>query len=370
MRFDMHKWGILLLLFIFVGCGSDTEITTEKVFNDSSDKLTQTKIVPTLDTPMPEGNVIWCSTFQLAWNELKNDIIKSPIQLTDPVVNAIAQSLNNAKQGKNDLDTQDYYAKAGYVADGIIETIKQEMAAKFPDYDTSHLIPGGEEIIWAYSYLNVRAKFTEPFMEQAFTFINSDGTSTNIEGFGLRESYRSGRRDIARQIDVLYFKEYDEKFGLEEFIIDPCKFTSPYQVILACVEPMDTLNKTIAYIETKIEEFKTADIHESEKIFSGGDELSVPVTCWKIEHDYKKLIGVNLKNKGFDELFIGKALQDISFRLDRSGAFVVSEGNADLMECQPRDFKFNRPFMIYLKKRDGGEPFFAMWVDNAELLNK
>jgi hypothetical protein len=27
-----------------------------------------------------------------------------------------------------------------------------------------------------------------------------------------------------------------------------------------------------------------------------------------------------------------------------------------------------RPFLIYLKKRGAGHPFFVMWVDNAELL--
>ena len=33
-------------------------------------------------------------------------------------------------------------------------------------------------------------------------------------------------------------------------------------------------------------------------------------------------------------------------------------------------FFFNRPFLVILQKRNGKRPFFVMWVDNAELLDK
>ncbi len=29
---------------------------------------------------------------------------------------------------------------------------------------------------------------------------------------------------------------------------------------------------------------------------------------------------------------------------------------------------FDRPFLLYLKKRAGGRPYFAMWIDDPELL--
>jgi hypothetical protein len=33
-------------------------------------------------------------------------------------------------------------------------------------------------------------------------------------------------------------------------------------------------------------------------------------------------------------------------------------------------YVFDRPFLIYLKKRGATRPYFAMWVDNAELLRR
>ncbi|MBI9017568.1 MAG: hypothetical protein JEZ07_09950 [Phycisphaerae bacterium] len=367
--------GAFAVLFLINGCSdkeASIDVGTKKVFDGNSDKLQQTMIVPTLDTPMEDGkNIIWCSSFQLAWNELKDDIVKDSLQLNESNANVVAQRLNQAKQSLNDLDSSDFYAKAGYVKDQVVETIIKEMAAKFPNYDTSHLKAEDGEVIWVYGYLNARAKFDIPFVKErlGISFKDIDGKMIQVQSFGLFHSGLEERENLAKQIDVLYFKETKDKYGLEEFIIDPCKTTQPYQVILACVGHGKTLEETIADVETKIREFKPADIPERERGFMVGDQLSVPVTCWKIGHDFEELLGKHLKNKGLKHLFISRSMQDISFRLDRSGAVVVSEGGV-AMVCQPREFIFNRPFLIYLKKRDGGEPFFAMWVDNAELLNK
>src|SRR5438552_18000947 len=43
-----------------------------KSFDAPSTSLRQTAIVPTLDTPVPEGkSAVWCASFQLAWDRLK-----------------------------------------------------------------------------------------------------------------------------------------------------------------------------------------------------------------------------------------------------------------------------------------------------------
>ena len=64
-----------------------------------------------------------------------------------------------------------------------------------------------------------------------------------------------------------------------------------------------------------------------------------------------------------------EAKQGIKFKLDRCGAMLESEATI-MVASIPRYFIFNRPFLIYMKKRDCEQPFFVMWVDNAELLNR
>ena len=61
------------------------------------------------------------------------------------------------------------------------------------------------------------------------------------------------------------------------------------------------------------------------------------------------------------------AQQDIQFRLDRSGAELKSEAKIMMLPI-PTYFILDRPFLIYMKKRDAKSPYFVMWVDNAALL--
>lgn len=80
---------------------------------------------------MPENkNVIWCGTFQIAWDRFKNDIIKEPIKLIGS--EELANHLNRNEFSPENLESESFYAEAGFVRDGIIEQIQREMANRFP----------------------------------------------------------------------------------------------------------------------------------------------------------------------------------------------------------------------------------------------
>ncbi|MHC4439849.1 MAG: hypothetical protein ACYS3S_21030, partial [Planctomycetota bacterium] len=65
----------------------------------------------------------------------------------------------------------------------------------------------------------------------------------------------------------------------------------------------------------------------------------------------------------------------IDFALSRTGVVLKSDA---IIIIPPRGgltgsrhFHFDRPFLIYLKKREpAATPFFVMWVDNAELMQE
>jgi len=92
---------------------------------------------------------------------------------------------------------------------------------------------------------------------------------------------------------------------------------------------------------------------------------------WRVSHHFKELEGKDKQflNPELSSLYLDTAFQMIQFRLDRSGAELSSESKAFVAPI-PSHFYFNRPFLIILKKRDVKHPFFVMWVDNAELLDK
>jgi hypothetical protein len=173
-------------------------------FDDTSDRLQQTVIVPTLDSPIPKGkSAIWCVSFQLAWNRLKTEVAKEPPQLTD--AQPIADRLNRADHSEDDVGPDAVYAAAGLAKHGIGEHIRVQMASKFPDVPRPQLdVPPGGAV--AYAYLAASAKYDYPFFEnnKRFLFTDSAGKQTAVSSFGIRRKDDYAYDRLRQQVQVLY----------------------------------------------------------------------------------------------------------------------------------------------------------------------
>jgi type II secretory pathway pseudopilin PulG len=360
-----------------------TPITREPASVDSAD-LKQTSIVATLDSPLPKyRNVIWCSSFQMAWGKLENDIIGEPVEV--PGAEKLADSLNRADVSDKDIDEESYFATAGLLKDGIIEQIQQEMAQRFPSepapvFDDMNGLP--PEAIIAFSYLNGVIEFEYPFYvnNSEFDFQDSNSTITKVTSFCTRSD--SDRLNLVReQVDILYYKQ-DDQTNETGFAVDLCKYTNPYQVVLACVPQQKNLGKTVAYVEQKISEYmQDPNYEELRKLKpairtpSGStfpaDSLIVPDVLFKLTHHFAELEGRAIGNRPWlDQAYsIGKAMQMIDFTPGRTGVILKLTVPPVGPHHEPRLFHFDRPFLIYIKKREpAASPFFVLWVDNAELM--
>ncbi len=352
----------------YVGRRFDT-LTRQQTFAADSGQLERTVIVPTLDTPCPPGkNVIWCSSFQLAWNEIRDNVIGAPLQIVG--AQALAHRLNNAPHRASDLESRSVYAAGGWIRDGIVERIEKEMAARFPsrelpDFNNFEDMGG----ILAYSYLTANVPFRHPFrqLDEGFTFTDSQRAETLVSGFGLWEAYLSRYERIREQVEILYvgWEDPNQPWGpMKEYALDLCRHSKPYQIVVAVVEPKGSLAETYEHIQRGMEQFRNHRDYSHTRWFHGGDDLRVPEMFWRIDHRFTELVGKMVANA---RMPIVEAMQTIEFRLDRSGAMLESVAFMAIA-AEPREFLFNRPFLIYMKKRDADRPFFMMWVDNAELL--
>jgi len=346
-------------------------VTRQQTFTGDSDRLERTVVVATLDCPCPGGkNVIWCSSFQLAWNEIRDNVIAAPLEVLG--AEDLAARLNRAESSRADLEPRSVYAAAGCLKDGIVETIERDMAARFPSRslpDFGQTVSDPNAIV-AYSYLTANVPFTHPFrqVDEGFTFIDSQGTETTVSGFGLWEAYLSRYERICDQVEILYvgWEDPNRPYGrIEEYALDLCRHSQPYQVVVAMVEPKGTLAETYEHIQRGTEQFKEQRDYSHARWFQGGDTLRVPDMFWRTDHRFTELVDTMVANVRWP---IVEAMQTIEFRLDRSGAMLESEAFLAIEKAEPREFRFHRPFLIYMKKRDADRPFFVMWVDNAELL--
>jgi len=356
-----------------------TVVTKQAKTVDTAD-LKQTSVVATLDCPMPEHqNVIWCSTFQMAWDKLKNDIIGEPVKVLG--AEELAVRLNHGEVSAEDIKEESFYATAGFVGTGIIEQIRKNMKKRFPSapvpfFDKSYRKEHKAAV--AYSYLNADVGFKYPFYtyESAFEFEGSYSVRKNVKAFCAQEnSSDADLKHVREQVDILYYK-YGQQQSTDEFVVDLCKNTHPYQVVLARIPPCNTLGETVAAVDKKILEFKKDSDYEVLNKLRPIDKLIVPDILYKLTHYFEELKGKHLGNSKLPGYIILEALQMIDFALSRTGVTLKSYAIGAIAYVprqieEPRYFYFNRPFLVYVKKRQGGtNPFFVMWVDNAELMKE
>ncbi len=330
-------------------------------------------IVATLDSPAEKGkNVIWCGSFQMAWDQMVKEVIGEPIQLS--AAQEIASRLNQNRMDEADLIPEGYYAAAGIGANGIIEKIHQDMAIKFPLVKLPELEAGPKDLL-AYAYLTAAVKFTTPYFDRQGIFTDGKNNETDITGFSFFKGHNSVNDELVKQIEVLYTSENNMdnlSEQLTEFALDLCRTSNPCQIIIACVSWQDNLNQMVT---TLLDNIKTWKNEEWERNFGEHDSLFVPNVNYDLTHHFRELTDTDnhVLNQGFDEYFITKAFQNIRFRLDKSGALIASDSSIAMSLGKTRysrNFLFDRPFLIIMRKRGAEKPFFVMWVDNAELLCK
>jgi hypothetical protein len=381
-----RRIGIIVLLgiatigviaFFFFRGGRSYQAPTVAFCGESS-ALRESEVVPTLDTPTSKGkNVVWCGTIQIGWNHFEKDILHAPPAIRGAKI--IVTRLNQGILSEEDLPSDSFLATAGFIKDGIIKNVRDDMKERFQkdvQFD-SMSEPNG---ILVYSYLQTHLAFTIPYFDnrEAFLFQDSQGEKNNVTSFGIEEKDEYAYQQLRDQIDVLYRLQNENKLREpKEFILDLCKDSMPNQIVLACIPPRESLSETLYDCENKIREFAAKTPPEVLREygplvqFGPRDVLLVPNLNWEIRHHFTDLEGPDkpLENPGFENNYIQRAEQSITFKLDRSGAELSSEFKA---YCKPSatHYKYNRPFLIYIKKRGQKSPFFVMWVDNAELLCK
>jgi prepilin-type processing-associated H-X9-DG protein len=360
---------------------SRTEITHQAREVDSK-SLKRTAVVATLDCPPPEHrNVIWCSTFQMAWDRFKTDIIHGPIEI--PGAETLTNRLNRGDYPVGCIEERSYYANAGFVAGGILDRIRRDMKTRFPaepapSFDDRYTRL--RDVAVAYAYVSVDVGFQYPYYSYAgtFGFTDSNDTHTPVTAFCAQGRRSGDSMNVSDQVDVLHYDFGGTPDTPEvEFIVDLCRHTQPYQVILARVPRCATFAEASRVLQTKTDKFKEDPDYEVLRRLRPIDTLTVPDILYKLTHHFDELLGKPFRNAGPQGPFLFEAMQRIDFTLSRTGVILKSEAMAGASSsrrsseqlAKPRHLRFDKPFLICVKKREpGATPFFLMWVDNAELM--
>lgn len=307
-------------------------------------------MVPALETPLPAGtNTLWCGAFQLAWNRLKTDVAREPVRVSG--AQPLCDLLNGSPFGDVDLTPESFFAAAGFRRDGIVDHIRREMGARGVDPDLSDL---RDVEAMAYAHLQARLRFKTPYRERSegITFRDGAGRVTRVKGFGMGYGVKA--------MPLYHFG------GANDFVVDLDTQSKPHQILLAMMKRPTSLAEAVESLKTKT---PTQPLY-------GDVPLMVPDVAFGLVHRFVELEGEDklFLNAALKDSFLARAQQSIQFRLDRGGAELKAEARIDARVASapariPAALIFDRPFLLVMKTRGAANPYLAVWIDNAELLD-
>ena len=118
--------------------------TTNVIDNEESETeySDEIEVVPTMEDELI-GDTVWCPTFQLVWNDMKNEVVKQDIEFIADDEPEYLENLNAESFTENNLSDEYYYKKWGIKSNDLTYEIIDGIKEKFNE--TSDVIDEKED---------------------------------------------------------------------------------------------------------------------------------------------------------------------------------------------------------------------------------
>lgn len=327
-----------------------------KYINPEDRRETDMEIVLSLEDKISD-NTAWCGTFNLIWNDLKNDLAKQDI-IFNPQLE-IVKNLNKGTFNTDDLSEKSYYKTYGFPSLKLKEQIEKAIKEKFNE--TSDILDDfdweGRDSKDYFLYAMLKKEFEFP---KVFTELDKEtfGDYKNVEYFGIDDNTED---EVREQVKVLY---YNSK---EDFAIKLITKTED-EVILSRGCNKDTFGEIYKEINEKTK--------LDNPVFLKTDILKIPNISFDLKKEIKEIQDKSFLFSNGDAYSIEKALQTIQFDLDKKGGKIKSEAaimlkaESVMMPKETREFIFDDTFVIMLKEKNKELPYFAAKISDISKVQK
>lgn len=318
-------------------------------------------IVPTMDDKINTDSS-WCSTFQLVWNDMKNEIVK-----TDVVFNPQLEMVENLNKESftEDMLSDEYYFKIyGFKNLELKEKIQKGIKEKFnqtsdilDDFDWNNDAlddPTSSDIRRYFFYTMLYREFE---YKSKFSVLDNAkfGEYEDIKYFGVN---KNSNEAVRKQIEVLFYNSKDD-FAVK------IKTKDNDEVIFYKNPEGETFKEIYDSMMKKTNEY------EESRDFSEKDFFMAPILSFNVKREYKELENKKFNTADGNIAMIEKAIQSIKFSLDETGGKVKSEAGVDSWkttsmaeEEKTRYFNVNDTFALFLKEETKDVPYLALRVDD------
>lgn len=318
-------------------------------------------IVPTMDDKITTDSS-WCSTFQLVWNDMKNEIVK-----TDVVFNPQLEMVENLNKESftEDMLSDEYYFKIyGFKNLELKEKIQKGIKEKFnqtsdilDDFDWNNDAlddPTSSDIRRYFFYTMLYREFE---YKSKFSVLDNAkfGEYEDIKYFGVN---KNSKEAVRKQIEVLFYNSEND-FAVK------IKTKDNDEVIFYKNPEGETFKEIYESMMKKTNEY------EESRDFSEKDFFMAPILSFNVKREYKELANKKFNTADGNIAMIEKAIQSIKFSLDETGGKVKSEAGVDSWkttsmagEDKTRYFNVNDTFALFLKEEKRDVPYLALRVDD------
>ena len=337
---EMNK---VLKIFVIIICTTialsgivyaTTVIYNRYIKNNTNHNITMN---PSYQSTLDENTInnLWVGTLDLAWKDLEEKIGLNKIELEGEMPQ-IANDLNESTFSKEMLNPNDYKINVertvtnGYKIDAILN----------------------KELNFLESFDN--------FSDYKWTFGNSE---EYIKYFGINNA---SPEKMNKNVEILFYNKLNNDSLLSNDMAIKLKTKEGDEIILYRTDDKKSFDEYYEDIKVKTKNYK------GRTEFSEDDELRIPYVKVNGMINYNELYDKKIKNsKG---LYIYDVIQNVNFYLNERGCNLSSKATMvteymgigqDTKYCY-----FQDTFIIFMKEKNSDKPYFALKVDNNDILEK
>lgn len=337
---EMNK---VLKIFVIIICTTialsgivyaTTVIYNKYIKNNTNHNITMN---PSYQSTLDENTInnLWVGTLDLAWKDLEDKIGLNKIELEGEMPQ-IANNLNESTFSKEMLNPNDY------------------------KINVERTVTNGYKID---ATLNKKLNFLESFdnfSDYKWTFGNSE---EYIKYFGINNA---SPEKMNKNVEILFYNKLNNGSLLSNDMAIKLKTKEGDEIILYRTDDKKSFDEYYEDIKAKTKNYK------GRTEFSEDDELRVPYVKVNGMINYNQLYDKKIKNsKG---LYIYDVIQNVNFYLNERGCNLSSKATMvteymgigqDTKYCY-----FQDTFIIFMKEANSDKPYFALKVDNNDILEK
>ena len=336
---EMNKVSKVIVLILCVSVVlSGIVYATSVIYNNYIKNNTNHKVNmnPTYQSTLDENTInnLWVGTLDLAWKDLKE---KTGLNKID-VNSQIANDLNESTFTKEMLDPNDYKINVERtVTDGykIDATLNKEL-----------------------NFLEVFDNFSNDYTQWTF-----GDSKEYIKYFGINNA---SLEKMDKNVEILFYNKISSENLYSNDMAIKLKTKEGDEIILYRTDDKKSFDEYYNDIQTK------TNSYTGTREFSEDDELRIPYIRVNGLISYNDLYGKEIKNS--NGLYIYDVIQNVNFSLNEKGCNLSSKASMITEYIgigeETKYCYFNDTFILFMKEKDCDRPYFALKVDDSDILEK